>query len=159
MSSRISPSDTRVEPTCAGCGESIPVGVARYPTPDGFMHDVCHGIVAGPPGVLGAVDEGDRLQVKVRGKWLAGTVEHAGGLETGDYVVRVALDTVIPDGVTDHVDVCTTCLGSDIHGPIWTHPEGFDIIPGWDTFDSDREPVLPTKYRSVGDVKIRGPTR
>lgn len=122
------------------------------------MHDLCRGVVAGPDGPLGVVGEGDRIEVLVRGEWIPGTVEHAGGIETGDYVVRVALDTVIPEGVTDHLDVCTTYVGRTVYGPLWSQSEGFDIIPGWDTFESSDEQVLPAKYRSVGEVEVRCPT-
>lgn len=155
MSSAVFPGDTEGEPRCAGCNEPIELGVARYPTADGYMHDFCQSIISGPPGVLGRVESGDRIDVAVRRKWIRGTVEHAGGLETGDYVVRVALDERIPMDVSDHVDICTTYVCNTIRGPRWTEPEGFDILPGWDTFESEAERVLPAKHRSVGLVDVR----
>lgn len=157
MSSTIFTGDAASEAICSGCSEPIPLGVARYPTPDGFMHGRCRSIVAGPPGVLGAVGAGDRVEVAVRRRWIAGTVEHASALESGEYVVRVALDDLVPMGVTDHVDISTTYVCTAVRGPIWTDPEGFDIIPGWDTFDSTEEPALPAKHRSVGPVDVRDP--
>lgn len=159
MSSTIFTGDAASEAGCSVCGEPIALGVARYPTPDGFMHGSCSSIVAGPPGVLGSVETGDRVEVEVRRRWIPGTVEHASALESGEYVVRVALDDLVPMGVTDHVDVSTTYVCTEVSGPIWSEPEGFDIIPGWDTFDSAEEKALPAKHRSVGPVTVREPER
>lgn len=158
MSSTFYPGDTQGEPTCAGCGEPLPIGVARFPTPDGAMHDVCRGVIAGPDGLLGELESTDRVEVRVRGEWIDGIVEHVSGIENGDYVVRVGLDEVVPGGVADHVDVCTTYVGQAPRGPLWTNPVGYDIIPGWDLFSTASESVLPAKFRTVGEVAVRRPT-
>ena len=155
MSSRVYSGDSESEPLCAGCGEPIELGVARFPTADGFMHEFCQSVISGPPGVLGRVGSEDRIEVEVRRNWISGTVEHAGGLENGDYVVRVALDERIPMGVSDHVDVVTTYLCNTVCGTLWTQPEGFDIIPGWDAFEAEAERDMPAKHRTFGSVDVR----
>jgi len=103
---------------CAICDAPIVPGDRRRPSGTGTAHSEC----CRPDGALGEVDFPDRVRLSIHDRELLGTVAGSAFVR-GTYAVRIELDSILPRGATDVIDIETSRTPAG-----WSSPVGREYI-------------------------------